>query len=33
MGDLFAREEAYVRLPATFDAITAYVAERATPRG
>ena len=32
MGDLFAREEAYAKLPATFDAITAYVAERATPR-
>lgn len=33
VGDLFAREERYDRLPATFDAITAYVAERATPRG
>jgi threonine synthase len=33
MGDLFAREEAYARLPATFEAVTAYVAERATPRG
>jgi threonine synthase len=32
VGDLFAREEAYAKLPATFDAITAYVAERATPR-
>jgi threonine synthase len=32
MGDLFAREEAYAKLPATFEAITAYVAERATPR-
>jgi threonine synthase len=33
MGDLFAREESYVKLPATFEAVTAYVAERATPRG
>jgi threonine synthase len=32
MGDLFAREERYARLPGTFEAITAYVAERATPR-
>jgi len=31
-GDLFGREERYVTLPATFEAITAYVAERATPR-
>jgi threonine synthase len=33
VGDLFAREESYAKLPATFEAITAYVAERATPRG
>jgi threonine synthase len=33
VGDLFAREEAYAKLPGTFDAVTAYVAERATPRG
>jgi len=33
MGDLFAREEAYAKLPGTFEAVTAYVAERATPRG
>jgi threonine synthase len=33
MGDLFAREESYAKLPGTFEAITAYVAERATPRG
>ncbi len=33
MGDLFAREERYEKLPGTFDAVTAYVAERATPRG
>jgi threonine synthase len=32
MGDLFAREESYARLPGTFEAITAFVAERATPR-
>ncbi len=32
VGDLFAREEHYDRLPATFEAITTYVAERATPR-
>lgn len=33
VGDLFAREESYVKLPGTFEAVTAYVAERATPRG
>ncbi|MEK7342990.1 MAG: threonine synthase [Pseudomonadota bacterium] len=33
VGDLFAREESYAKLPGTFDAVTAYVAERATPRG
>ena len=32
IGSLFEREEAYVKLPATFEAVTAYVAERATPR-
>jgi threonine synthase len=32
MGDLFAREENYAKLPGTFEAITAFVAERATPR-
>tara|TARA_R110000868_G_scaffold57652_8_gene178073 strand:+ start:6299 stop:7699 length:1401 start_codon:yes stop_codon:yes gene_type:complete len=32
VGDLFAREESYVKLPGTFEAVTAYVAERATPR-
>ncbi len=32
MGDLFAREESYSKLPGTFEAITAFVAERATPR-
>jgi threonine synthase len=32
VGDLFAREESYVKLPGTFEAVTAYVAERATRR-
>ena len=32
VGDLFAREEHYVKLPGTYEAVTAYVAERATPR-
>ncbi|MEJ7934347.1 threonine synthase [Sphingobium sp. AN558] len=32
VGDLFAREERYVKLPGTFDAVTGYVAEHATPR-
>jgi threonine synthase len=31
-GDLFGREERYVTLPATFEAVTAYVADHATPR-
>ena len=31
-GDLFGREERYATLPATFEAVTAYVAEHATPR-
>jgi threonine synthase len=31
VGDLFDREERYVTLPATFDAVTTYIAERATP--
>jgi threonine synthase len=31
MGNLFDREERYVTLPATKEAIAAYVAERATP--
>jgi threonine synthase len=31
MGDLFERAERYEMLPATFEAVTAYVAERATP--
>ena len=31
-GDVFGREERYVTLPATFEAITGYVAEHATPR-
>ena len=29
---LFDREERYARLPATFEDVTAYIAERATPR-
>lgn len=33
MGNLFDREESCAHLPATFDAVTAYVADRATPRG
>lgn len=32
IGDLFDREERYDVLPATFEAVTAYIAERAKPR-
>ena len=32
IGDLFDREERYATLPGTFDAVTAYVAERATAK-
>ncbi|MGE4430259.1 MAG: threonine synthase [Sphingobium sp.] len=32
IGTLFDREESYARLPATFEAVTAYIAERAVPR-
>lgn len=32
VGSLFDREEAYSKLPGTFEAITAYVADHATPR-
>ncbi|OYX52166.1 MAG: threonine synthase [Sphingomonas sp. 32-66-10] len=32
VGDLFDREERYDVLPATFEAITGYVAERGTPK-
>ena len=32
VGDLFAREERYDVLPATLDAVEAYVAARARPR-
>jgi threonine synthase len=32
VGDLFERLERYDVLPATFDAVTAYIAERARPR-
>jgi threonine synthase len=31
VGDLFDRQERYDVLPATFEAVTAYIAERATP--
>jgi threonine synthase len=31
VGDLFEREERFVTLPATLEAIGGYVAERATP--
>jgi threonine synthase len=33
LSNLFEREENYARLPATFEAVSAYIAERATPRG
>ncbi len=33
VGELFAREEYYAKLPGTYEAVTGYVAERATPRG
>jgi threonine synthase len=33
VGDLFDREERYVELPGTYEAISAYVAEHATPTG
>jgi threonine synthase len=33
VANLFEREERYTVLPATLDAVTAYIAERATPRG
>ncbi len=32
IGDLFDREERYAVLPATFEAVTGYIAERARPR-
>ncbi|MGY2734073.1 threonine synthase [Sphingomonas sp. UYP23] len=32
MGDLFEREERYATLPGTFEAVTAYIAERASAR-
>ena len=31
LGDLFDREERYVTLPGTFDAVTGYIAEHAHP--
>ena len=33
VGDLYQRQERYDVLPATFEAVTGYIAERATPRG
>ncbi|MBS0283076.1 MAG: threonine synthase [Proteobacteria bacterium] len=33
VGDLFEREERFVTLDATFDAVSGYIAERAIPRG
>lgn len=33
IGSLFDREEAYAKLPGTFEAVTEYVAARATQRG
>jgi len=32
IGDLFDREERYDTLPGTFEAVTAYIAERATAK-
>lgn len=32
VGDLFEREERCVRLPGTYEAVSAYITERATPR-
>lgn len=32
VGDLFTREEHYVRLPGDYDAVAAFVAEHASPR-
>ncbi|HVJ02489.1 MAG TPA: threonine synthase [Sphingomonas sp.] len=32
VGDLYQRQERYDVLPATFEAVTSYIAERATPR-
>ena len=32
VGDLFEREERFDTLPATYDAVSAYVADRASPR-
>ncbi|WP_338467825.1 threonine synthase [Novosphingobium sp. ZN18A2] len=33
VGDLFEREERFDELPGDYDAVAAYIAERATPRG
>jgi threonine synthase len=32
LGDLFDREERYANLPATFEAVSGYIAERAVAR-
>ncbi|MGE4323607.1 MAG: threonine synthase [Sphingobium sp.] len=32
VGDLFSREERYTKLPGTFEAVTAFIAERAVAR-
>jgi threonine synthase len=32
VGDLFDREERFATLDGTFDAVSGYIAERATPR-
>ncbi len=32
VGDLFERKEDYARLPSDYDAVTAYISERAAPR-
>lgn len=33
LSNLFKREEHYVKLPGTFDAVSEYIAERAKPKG
>ncbi|RYY42438.1 MAG: threonine synthase, partial [Sphingomonadales bacterium] len=33
VGDLFDRQERYDVLPATFEAVSGYIAERAVPKG
>ena len=31
VGDLFAREEAFIELPGEYEAVRSFIAERATP--